>query len=151
MPAVDHHAIDAIQRLRDTAVGIKLRGLCLACAGWTRKRIAEALGKRPRTSQQWVGDDNHHGLDGLKDRLTRGRHPTLTLIPCRRIARNSTLSTTSGMTCTATTGPTAHSRSATPREKPAAKPGKPHASTPALSKPPADADTSKDKNSEQDA
>jgi transposase len=77
MHVVHHHSLDELQRRQDTAdrpaMVLKLRSIRLARDGWTHKRIAAALGKSPRTIQQWVGDYNRQGLDGLKDHRTSNR------------------------------------------------------------------------------
>lgn len=77
MHVIHHHSLKELQRLQETAdrpaMVLKLRALRLARDGWTHKRIAEALGKSPRTIQQWVGDYNRHDLAGLKDRRTSNR------------------------------------------------------------------------------
>lgn len=74
MHVVHHHSLSELQRLQNTAdrpaMVLKIRTLRLARQGWTHKQIAEALGKSPRTIQQWVGDYNRDGLEGLKDRRT---------------------------------------------------------------------------------
>lgn len=67
-----HHCVNELQRLQDhadrPAMVLKLRTIILARDGWTHQRIAAALGKSPRTIQQWIGDYNRSGLDGLRDR-----------------------------------------------------------------------------------
>jgi len=77
MHVATHHTMDQLQHLQDhadkPAMVLKLRALILARRGWFAPRIAEALGKSPRTIQQWVGDYNRHGLDGLRDRRTSNR------------------------------------------------------------------------------
>ena len=74
MHVVHHHQREELQRLQDKAdrpaMVLKLRTIILARDGWAYKDIAEAVGKSPRTVQQWVSDYNHEGLDGLKDRRT---------------------------------------------------------------------------------
>jgi transposase len=55
----------------------RLRAVILAKEGWMAAQIAEALGVSVRTIQQWVGDYNHQGFDGLKDRRG-GNHRYLT-------------------------------------------------------------------------
>ena len=76
-----HHSIEQLESLaageRDAPRHLKLRALILARRGWTAPRIAEALGKSPRTIQQWVGDYNRAQLDGLTDRRG-GNHRYLT-------------------------------------------------------------------------
>ena len=72
MHVAGHHSIEQLQHLQNQAdrpaMVLKLRAIILACEGWTAWRIAEAVGKSPRTIQQWVGDYNCQGLDGLQDR-----------------------------------------------------------------------------------
>jgi transposase len=67
-----HHTPEHLMQLQRQAVKptmvLKLRTLVLAHQGWTHKDIAAALGRSPRTIQQWVGDYNRQGLDGLIDR-----------------------------------------------------------------------------------
>jgi putative transposase len=77
MHVATHHTFDELQHLQDRAAKpalvLKLRAVVLGRQGWIAPRIAEALGKSPRTIQQWVGDYNRHGLDGLRDRRTSNR------------------------------------------------------------------------------
>ena len=72
MHVVTHHTLEELQHLQDhadrPAMVLKLRALILARRGWFASDIAEALGKSVRTVQQWVGDYNRGGLDGLRDR-----------------------------------------------------------------------------------
>jgi transposase len=77
MHVATHHALDELQTLQDhaakPALVLKLRAVILARQGWIAPGIAAALGKSPRTIQQWVGDYNRRGLDGLRDRRTSNR------------------------------------------------------------------------------
>jgi transposase len=72
MHVASHHTFEQLQSLQDRAdrpaMVLKLRAVTLARRGWIARRIAEALGKSVRTVQQWVGDYNTAGLDGLRDR-----------------------------------------------------------------------------------
>jgi len=81
MHVVTHHRLDQLQQLeRDAAkpaMVLKCRALILARQGWTAPQIAAAVGKGRRTVQQWVGDYNRHGLEGLRDRRG-GNHRHLT-------------------------------------------------------------------------
>ena len=78
------HARHPSSRTRRTPTPARHRGspgdgaqaLRLARDGWTHQRIAEALGKSPRTIQQWVWDQaGFHTARQLKP------PPNLTLIP----------------------------------------------------------------------
>lgn len=72
MHVTPHHTLAQLQqhqhRADRPAMVLKLRALILARQGWIAPAIAEALGKSVRTIQQWVGDYNRAGLDGLTDR-----------------------------------------------------------------------------------
>jgi len=72
MYVTPHHTLDELQQRQDRAdrpaMVLKLRAVILARRGWIAPAIAEALGKSVRTIQQWVGDYNRAGLDGLTDR-----------------------------------------------------------------------------------
>lgn len=77
MHVVHHHQRQELQRLQDKAdrpaMVLKLRTIILARDGWTHTRIAQAVGKSPRTIQPWVGNYNRDSLDGLKDHRTSNR------------------------------------------------------------------------------
>lgn len=81
MHVVPHHTLAQLQQLQNhadrPAMVLKLRAITLARRGWIARAIAEALGKSTRTIQQWVGDYNAAGLDGLRDRRG-GNHRHLT-------------------------------------------------------------------------
>jgi transposase len=81
MHVVAHHSFPQLQHLQNhadrPAMVLKLRAVTLARRGWIARAIAEALGKSTRTIQQWVGDYNAAGLDGLRDRRG-GNHRHLT-------------------------------------------------------------------------
>jgi transposase len=81
MHVTAHQSIEQLQDLQDRATKpamvLKLRAIILARRGWIAGDIAEAVGKSQRTIQQWVGDYNRQGLDGLKDRRG-GNHRHLT-------------------------------------------------------------------------
>lgn len=72
MHVTAYHSIDELEQLaaaEKNAVGhLKLRAIILAKRRWSAEPIAEALGRSPRTIQQWVGDYNRDALDGLADR-----------------------------------------------------------------------------------
>ncbi len=72
MQVVAHHALEELKRRArsESHAGrhLKLRAVILADEGWIAMQIAEALGKSVRTIQQWIGDYNRLGLDGLQDR-----------------------------------------------------------------------------------
>ena len=72
MHVTAHHTLDELQQRQHRAdrpvMVLKLRALILARQGWIAPTIAAALGKSVRTIQQWVGDYNRDGLDGLTDR-----------------------------------------------------------------------------------
>lgn len=72
MKVVGHHTAEELKgRARNESHAgrhLRLRAVILAHEGWTAMQIAEALGKSVRTIQQWIGDYNRQGLDGLKDR-----------------------------------------------------------------------------------
>lgn len=76
-----HHTIEQLESMandeRDARRHLILRALILARQGWTAPRIAEALGKSPRTIEQWVGNYNRQQLQGLHDRRG-GNHRYLT-------------------------------------------------------------------------
>jgi transposase len=81
MHVVAHHELKSLQQMaaRQTHARkhTRLRAVILAQEGWMASQIAEALGVSVRTIQQWVGDYNRQGLDGLKDRRG-GNHRYLT-------------------------------------------------------------------------
>lgn len=82
MHVANHHSLDELQRLESQAsqpaMVLKIRAVILAKQGWIARSIGDALGKTSRCIQQWVGDYNRHGLDGLKDRRG-GNHRHLTI------------------------------------------------------------------------
>jgi transposase len=81
MHVVAHHELKSLQQMAACQTHARkhtrLRAVILAKQGWMASQIAEALGVSVRTIQQWVGDYNRQGLDGLKDRRG-GNHRYLT-------------------------------------------------------------------------
>ena len=81
MHVVAHQELKSLKQLaaRETHARrhTRLRAVILATQGWMAGAIAEALGVSVRTIQQWVGDYNREGLDGLQDRRG-GNHRYLT-------------------------------------------------------------------------
>lgn len=73
-----HHSIEQLKSLaageHNVRQHLKLRALILARQDWTALQIAEALGKSPRTIQQWVGHYNRLQLEGLHDRRGGNHH-----------------------------------------------------------------------------
>ena len=72
MHVVTHHTVEQLQQLQRKAdrpsMVLKFQAIVLARNDWMAREIAEALGKSTRTIQQWVGDYNMQGLEGLADR-----------------------------------------------------------------------------------
>ena len=72
MHVVTHHTVEQFQQLQRKAdrpsMVLKFQAIVLARNDWMAREIAEALGKSTRTIQQWVGDYNRQGLEGLADR-----------------------------------------------------------------------------------
>lgn len=66
-----HHSIEELQQLQKgrakPAMVLKFQALILAKRGKTAPQVAEAVARSRRTVQQWVGDYNRAGLDGLAD------------------------------------------------------------------------------------
>lgn len=66
-----HHSVEQLEKLaaeaRDAVMYAKLRALVLARRGWSAAAIGEAVGKTPRTVQNWVTAYNDRSLEGLAD------------------------------------------------------------------------------------
>ena len=69
MRVVTHHTVEQLQHLQRKAnrpsMVLKFQAIVLARNDWMAREIAEALGKSTHTIQQWVGDYNMQGLEGL--------------------------------------------------------------------------------------
>lgn len=72
MHVTAYHSIEELERLasaeKHAARHMRLRAVILAKRRWGAKQIGEALGKTPRTIQNWVRDYNHAAADGLVDK-----------------------------------------------------------------------------------
>ena len=81
MKVTAYHWIDELEQCaaaeKHAARHLRLRALILAKRRWSAEQIGEALGRTPRTIQNWVRDYNRDALDGLIDRRSgNNRHLT---------------------------------------------------------------------------
>jgi len=76
------HSEQALQKLVDREkradIACRLRTVLLAKQGFTAPEIAILTGLSRRSVQFWVARYNTEGLDGLRNKLGRGRKPALT-------------------------------------------------------------------------
>jgi transposase len=76
------HSEQALQKLVDREkradIACRLRTVLLAKQGFTAPEIAILIGLSRRSVQFWVARYNDEGLDGLKNKLGRGRKPAFT-------------------------------------------------------------------------
>lgn len=71
MEVIAHHSIDELEQLaaqeKHASRHLRLRAVILAKRGWGAVPIGEALGKSPRTIQNWVRVYTRDAADGLAD------------------------------------------------------------------------------------
>ena len=71
MTVQPHHSIEQLEqqarRAKDATRHRRLRAVILAKQGWTAPHVADAVGSKRRTVQDWIRHYNEQGLDGLVD------------------------------------------------------------------------------------
>lgn len=82
MTVVEHHSVDELQELfrqeKNAPMAKRIWIAWQARLGQTEPQITAGIGLKRRTVQEWVRRYNEGGLDGLRDRVGRGRKPILT-------------------------------------------------------------------------
>jgi transposase len=82
MHVEDHLSLVELKRLARAEKNVKLskrmQMIVLAIEGYTAPAIALSLSSSRRVCQEWVQRYNAEGLEGLQDKIGRGRAPLLT-------------------------------------------------------------------------